>query len=162
VEALAGGRFQKRLARLLVVPSTVAWTSLHRRQDVNKSGLVTTFREHLFDPCFFAVCALAHEFDLDAGLLGEVLRVLANEIAQRFGKAWVVEHTNVVCHQVRGHPGRVAEPRKGPLYNNAIPAAEHPGNLVLVATDQRVHHPTMHPGNETNKTGEQPCVTSTN
>jgi len=97
--------------RPLVVPWLVARAGFHRRQDVNEAGVVTAPSEDLLDARLFAQAALAHELDLDAGLLGELLGVAPHLLAQRLGKTRVVEDADAVRVQVRGHAGGVGQPR---------------------------------------------------
>jgi len=122
VQALAAGRLEERLVGLLVVPRPVARTSLHRRQNVNKAGVVTAPGKDLLDPRFLAGAALAHELDLDASLGGELLGVGSHRVAQRLGKAWIVEDADVLCVQVRGHAAGVTEAGERSPDHDAVPA----------------------------------------
>jgi len=98
--------------------------------------VVTAALEHILDQSFLAGLALAHELDLDAGLLGEPLGVVAHLLPERFGEEWVVEDANVVRPQVRGHAVGVTQAGQYSRDDHPVPARQHSGDLVLVAIDQ--------------------------
>ena len=136
VQALAGGRFEEGLVGPLVVPRPVARAGLHRGQDVNEPRVVTAALEHLLDQCFLAGLALAHKLDLDTGLLGEPLGVVAHLIPERLSEEWVVEDVDIVRPQVRGHAVGVTQAWQSSRDDHPVPARQHSGDLVLVAIDQ--------------------------
>ena len=125
VRALARVVAEVRLVRRLVMPRPVGLTGLHRRQDAHEPRFVAALVEDLPYDVFFANVALAQKLDLDAVALGELLGILANLVAQRFGKLGVVEDSDAARSEVRGHPLAVAKSRQRAVHDDAIPAGNY-------------------------------------
>jgi hypothetical protein len=103
---------------------------------VNQPGVVAAALEHLLDPFVLASLALAHELDLEARLLGELLGVAPQLLTKRLSEPWIVEDADVVCLEVRGHAGGVTQARQYSRDDHPVPARQHPRDLVLAAFDQ--------------------------
>src|SRR5262245_61479958 len=91
VEAFPTVRLEKCSMGCLIVPRLIRRTRLHRRQDVDKTGVAPPLGKNLLDPRFLAKRRLAHELDLESVLLSQPLGIGANLVAQRLGKPCIVE-----------------------------------------------------------------------
>src|ERR1700748_1647474 len=70
VQALAAGRAQIGLVRLLVMPWLVGVAGLHRRDDVNQAGMLAALLQHLGDNRLLADMALSDMLNRAPGLRG--------------------------------------------------------------------------------------------
>lgn len=89
---------------------------------MNQTGVFTALFEDLLYPYIFAGATLTHEFDLDARLSCKLLGVLSHLVTQRLSEARVVENSNVLRVQIRGHPVGVAQARQRASDDDAVPA----------------------------------------
>ena len=82
MQALAIVRLQIRLVGLLVVPWFVAAARLHRRQNAHYTRMLPALLHDRFHPIFLPETLPApHKLDLDSGIGGDALHVLAKRLA---------------------------------------------------------------------------------
>src|SRR6202021_4044449 len=69
--------------------------------------------------------------------------LLAQPVAQRFGKAGIIENADVVGVEEFRHPLRVANRRQRPGDDNPVVAGQHTSDPTIVAVQQGVAHRTL-------------------
>ncbi len=87
VQALRIPRLEEQFARVLVVPRPERRTWLHRREDVDRAGMVAPLAKDLLDPPFLAeVAPPLDELDLQAVLPRQTFGVVPNLIPKGLGE----------------------------------------------------------------------------
>ena len=145
VQALARVGSQVGLAAGLVVPGLVGFAGLHRRDNVHQPWMPAARRQHLGHHVFLADMRLGNVLD-PCPLLGcQLLRAFPNPIAQRLGKARVVEDPNPIGVQKARHARRVADPRQRTRNHNPVVAGQHSMQAPLISLRQHPHHRCLRP-----------------
>jgi hypothetical protein len=140
MQALAAVGFEKRTVRLLVVPGLVRAATLHGREHVHQTGMVSPFGEDFLDAVFLAEgLQLANELDFHPGFACNPFGVLANVILERFGEVEVIEDANLACAEKLCHAARVARCWQRPLNHDPIQALQRTGNLPRTTLHQSAH-----------------------
>ena len=82
MQALAYGRLQGCVMRLLVMPGAKRCAGLHCRKDMDQTGMLSAFLDDVLDSLFLAErFVTANEFDLEARFASQALRIAAYIIA---------------------------------------------------------------------------------
>lgn len=136
VQALAFVWPQKSLASGLIVPGLVDRTWLHGRENTYQPRMLATLGQRLLHQIFLAYVSFSDELDFDPGLPRQPLGAVSQPFAERLGKLRVVEDPNLPFVEVGGHLRRVADLRQRAENQDAIPASQHPCNLILVPLGQ--------------------------
>lgn len=121
------------LAALLVMPWLVGGTRFHGGKDGYQSGMAPAFGQHHFHQILFAYLPLADMFNLHPVLFCQPFGVLAQFLAQRLGKARVVEDPHRMAVQVRGRPLGETNAGQSAKHQNAVVARPDAGYLIRIS-----------------------------
>ena len=128
------------MALFLVMPGAISGASFHGREDVDQPGMIAPFGDDGFDPVFLTKGLVAtDELDLNAGLAGELLGMVAQLIPQGLCPSGVIEQSDLVVTEVARHGAGIAYIRKGAGNDDAIEAGKHARDFIPVALDERIH-----------------------
>ena len=136
VQALALIGAQEDVAVALVQPGLVARAGLHRRDHMHQPRRVAAHGQHARHQVFLADVALVDVLDLHASGLADLLRTLADALAQRLGKARVVEDADAARVQKARHPARVARAGQRARHDDAVVARQHAVKVRRVPISQ--------------------------
>ena len=140
MEAFAGRGFQRGMAFFLVMPGAISGAGFHGREDVDQPGMIATPRYDGLDPVLLAKGLVAtDELDLNAGLAGELLGMVAQLIPQGLWPSWVIEQSDLVVTEVTRHGAGIANIRKRAGDDDTIEAGKNASDLIAVALDERIH-----------------------
>ena len=140
MEAFARGGFQQGMALFLVMPGAIGGAGFHGGEDVDQPGMITPFSNDRLDPVFFAKgLVAADEFDLDAGLAGKLLGMVAQLIPQGLCPPGIVEQPDLVVTEVARHGAGITNIRQGAGDDDAIEAGKHARDLILVTFNEWIH-----------------------
>ncbi len=143
MQALARDGFKPCDVGLLIVPGSVRRTGFHGREDMHQSGVIASLSDNRLDALLLAKGLIApDEFDVQTGLLGERLGMLAQLIAQRFGPVGIVKQTHLTGAEITCHRLGISDLRQGSGDDHAVKAREYASDLIVMAFDKWVHcHP---------------------
>jgi len=123
MQALARVWLKKSFSGGLIVPRFVGGAPLHGGKDVHQTGMMSTSFQNRLNAVFFSESIdTTDEFDVEPLLLSDGFSVGTNQVAERFGEFWVIEDTDVVGVEIRGHALGITESGQCALDNNAVPA----------------------------------------
>ncbi len=146
VQALARVGLEKRPAARLVVPGLVARASLHRRNHMHQSRMIAAPRDHLRYHVLLADMRLGKVLDLNPCCRDQFRRAGPDRVAQRLGKARIIENPNAARRKKACHPRRVTRLRQRPRHHHPVIAGEHSVQTILIPFKKRLRHQRPHPG----------------
>ena len=107
---------------------------------MHQAGALSALGEDLLDPRLLAEIAMAADkLDLQAGLGGQPLGGRSQLLAQRLGPARVVEQADALGAEPLRHGPSVSDVGQRAGDDDAVEARRHPGDVLLVTFDKRVH-----------------------
>ena len=143
MQAFAGIRPQEGAMRVLVMPGLVGVAGFHRRDDMHQAGTVATDDKHPRDDVLLADVVLGNVFDGNASGTRQLGGALADPIAKRFGKSWIVEDPDLPRRKKSRHSLRVTGSRQRAGDDDPVVAGEHPGEALAVTLRQRLPQPRL-------------------
>ena len=102
--------------------------------------MIATFAQHSGNHLFLANAAVADVLDRDPGFCRQLLRPLAQPVAQRLGKRRKFEDRHLAAVQVPCHSLRIADVRQSAGHHHPVVARQHTSDLRLVAVHQCLAH----------------------
>ena len=143
MQTLARATLEKGSVRCLVVPGPEGGTGLHRREDVDQSGMPTSLAQNPSNPRLLPEVLLPNVLDLQPVFSGETLGSRADLVPQRLRELRVVEQADASGGQRRCHRSSVTEFRQRARDDHPVKARKRSMNPVSVSFGKHDHHATI-------------------